>query len=186
MTTMTAAQALEEAARIFERQLWPLTSGERDAVDHIRALASRLAEQEQNNAAGRVTETRLLVGEPASGEPAPAAPSAREVAEKCAEICEGTGPLGRDGWPTPLEGHECAKRIRAYAATLSSPRPKSAAQKVPDGWKQTVQDAINYIEHVGANWTMRGQPHPQQWILDNLHAMLAAAPSHNKEENEDD
>lgn len=39
----------------------------------------------------------------------------------------------------------------------------------------TFQAALNYIRHVGANAVMRGQPHPQQWIVDGLE--LAAANS---------
>jgi hypothetical protein len=37
-----------------------------------------------------------------------------------------------------------------------------------------VEAALNYINHVGSNWTMRGEPHPQQWIVDGLAAFLAA------------
>lgn len=32
--------------------------------------------------------------------------------------------------------------------------------------------ALNYIRHVGSNWTMRGEPHPQQWIVDGLEAAV--------------
>jgi len=32
------------------------------------------------------------------------------------------------------------------------------------------EGALNYIRHVGSNWTMRGEPHPQQWIVDGLEA----------------
>jgi len=38
--------------------------------------------------------------------------------------------------------------------------------------REIYEGALNYIRHVGANWTERGQPHPQQWIVDGL---LAAA-----------
>jgi len=132
MATMTAAQALEEAARIFERQLWPLTSGERDAVDHIRALASRLAEQEQNNAAGQ-GKVNAGDGSDASSQarctPTPAAPSAREVAEKCAEIvCD---MYGYSGEPRDLvEVTRIRQALRAYAATLPSPQPESVVHNL--------------------------------------------------------
>jgi hypothetical protein len=35
-----------------------------------------------------------------------------------------------------------------------------------------VRDALAYIKHVGANHTMRGEPHPQQWLVDKLEANL--------------
>lgn len=38
---------------------------------------------------------------------------------------------------------------------------------------EMIQAALNYIKHVGANWTMRGEPHPQQWIVDGLERILA-------------
>ena len=38
--------------------------------------------------------------------------------------------------------------------------------------RKVMQDALNYIRHVGANHVMRGQPHPQQWIVDELEAVL--------------
>ena len=44
--------------------------------------------------------------------------------------------------------------------------------------KPVYQAALNYIQHVGANHVMRGEPHPQQWIVDGL---LAVAPSLNEE-----
>ena len=33
---------------------------------------------------------------------------------------------------------------------------------------EIYRGALNYIKHVGGNWTMRGEPHPQQWIVDGL------------------
>lgn len=35
------------------------------------------------------------------------------------------------------------------------------------------RDALAYINHVGANHTMRGEPHPQQWLVDKLQANLS-------------
>lgn len=55
----------------------------------------------------------------------------------------------------------------------------------------TLDSALAYINHVGANHTMRGQPHPQQWLVENLesakkvlmnhHAQFAASSSNSKE-----
>lgn len=39
--------------------------------------------------------------------------------------------------------------------------------------RQHLQDALNYINHVGSGFVMSGQPHPQQWIVDNLNTALA-------------
>ena len=39
--------------------------------------------------------------------------------------------------------------------------------------REIYQGALNYIQHCGANQIMRGEPHPQQWLVDGL---LAAAP----------
>lgn len=39
------------------------------------------------------------------------------------------------------------------------------------------QGALNYIRHVGANWTERGEPHPQQWIVDGLELAAVSQPS---------
>lgn len=60
MTTMTAAQALEEAAKHYDIRDWMQFTG-KDTARFLRALASRVQEQ----------------------------PSAREVAEKCADIAAG-------------------------------------------------------------------------------------------------
>ena len=38
---------------------------------------------------------------------------------------------------------------------------------------EVLAPALNYINHVGANYVMRGQPHPQQKIIDALKAALA-------------
>jgi hypothetical protein len=37
-----------------------------------------------------------------------------------------------------------------------------------------LDSALNYVKHLGANHTMRGKPHPQQWIVDGLEALLAS------------
>jgi hypothetical protein len=34
--------------------------------------------------------------------------------------------------------------------------------------KDIYEGALCYIKHVGSNWTMRGEPHPQQWLVDGL------------------
>lgn len=43
--------------------------------------------------------------------------------------------------------------------------------------REILEAALNYIKHIGANHTMRGEPHPQQWIVDGLERVLSA-PSH--------
>ena len=63
-----------------------------------------------------------------------------------------------------------------YAATL----PEAAREESVTLPKPVYQAALNYIQHVGANHVMRGEPHPQQWIVDGL---LAAAPSPNEEKS---
>ena len=40
--------------------------------------------------------------------------------------------------------------------------------------REIYQGALNYIQHVGANNVMRGELHPQQWLVDGL---IAAAPT---------
>ena len=37
---------------------------------------------------------------------------------------------------------------------------------------KTLDDALRYIQHVGANHVMRGQPHPQQWLVENLQSAI--------------
>jgi hypothetical protein len=39
---------------------------------------------------------------------------------------------------------------------------------------EALRAALNYINHVGANHTMRGQPHPQAWLVDKLEAAIQA------------
>ena len=46
--------------------------------------------------------------------------------------------------------------------------------------REHLQDALNYIKHCGANAVMRGQPHPQQQIVDWLEAPLSAAQKEEK------
>lgn len=40
--------------------------------------------------------------------------------------------------------------------------------------KETIEAALRYIQHVGANHVMRGEAHPQQWIVDGLERILSA------------
>ena len=51
------------------------------------------------------------------------------------------------------------------AATLRASPSEADRVSVP---KDIYEGALNYIRHVGSNWTMRGEPHPQQWIVDGL------------------
>jgi hypothetical protein len=46
------------------------------------------------------------------------------------------------------------------------------SKTVPDN--ALLRDALAYINHVGANHTMRGEPHPQQWLVDKLEAAVNA------------
>lgn len=39
--------------------------------------------------------------------------------------------------------------------------------------RATVEAALNYIKHVGANHTMRGQEHPQAWLVRDLEGAIA-------------
>lgn len=48
-------------------------------------------------------------------------------------------------------------------------------KKMPDQFTDLVvlpreiyEGALNYIRHVGANHVMRGEPHPQAWLVDGL------------------
>src|SRR5690348_7469879 len=38
--------------------------------------------------------------------------------------------------------------------------------------REAAEPALRYIQHVGANHTERGEPHPQRWIVDKLTAAL--------------
>jgi len=38
--------------------------------------------------------------------------------------------------------------------------------------RAAMEPALRYIEHIGANHVMRGEPHPQQKIVDDLRAAL--------------
>jgi hypothetical protein len=42
--------------------------------------------------------------------------------------------------------------------------------------REHLKAAFNYIAHCGANAVMKGNPHPQQKIVDWLNAALLAAP----------
>ena|SRR3990167_774527 len=39
---------------------------------------------------------------------------------------------------------------------------------------EALESALRYIQHVGANHIMCGQPHPQQWIVDKLEEVIRA------------
>jgi hypothetical protein len=58
-----------------------------------------------------------------------------------------------------------AEDLRTVLLALRASPPEAEGVSVP----RTVYDAaLNYIRHVGANHVMRGEPHPQQWIVDGL------------------
>jgi hypothetical protein len=65
--------------------------------------------------------------------------------------------------------------------SLSGPEGYAVAETA-----DIMRSALAYIKHVGANHTMRGQPHPQQWLVDKMEAWfdesLCATPQHTKED----
>lgn len=52
----------------------------------------------------------------------------------------------------------------------SSPHTPLDSQALAKG----MADCLAYIRHVGANQTMRGEPHPQQWLVDWLESTITA------------
>lgn len=70
-------------------------------------------------------------------------------------------------------GHGSMRQLPAaetemVVAALRATTPPEAQRKgvfVPD---DIYAGALAYILHVGANHTMRGEPHPQQWIVTGL------------------
>ena len=110
------------------------------------------------------------------GYSAPAAPDAglseeripKERKPHSAHSVYGQGHV--DGW------NECVKAIR-QALQESRRALDEDTVRVP---REHLQDALNYIKHCGANAVMRGQPHPQQQIVDWLEAPLSAAQKEEK------
>lgn len=37
---------------------------------------------------------------------------------------------------------------------------------------ETLESALNYIKHTGSNFTVKGLPHPQQHIIDDLEELI--------------
>ena len=58
-----------------------------------------------------------------------------------------------------------AYKPETEAPNVSATPNRNDAVQVP---LMVFNAALNYIRHVGANHTMRGEPHPQQWIVDGL------------------
>ena len=79
----------------------------------------------------------------------------REGIEAAAKVCDSIHET--DACANPAE--KAAAAIRALLP------PDSDSVRVP---KSIFDGALRYIQHVGANHTMRGKPHPQQWIVDGL------------------
>ena len=71
-------------------------------------------------------------------------------------------------------------KAREIVASTAATLPAAVREESVTLPKPVYQAALNYIQHVGANHVMRGEPHPQQWIVDGL---LAAAPSPNEEKS---
>jgi hypothetical protein len=59
----------------------------------------------------------------------------------------------------------------AAAWPFPDPRDRRLKAALAEGVsvpKDIYEGALCYIKHVGSNWTMRGEPHPQQWLVDGL------------------
>jgi hypothetical protein len=41
--------------------------------------------------------------------------------------------------------------------------------------EDVLKDALNYILHVGSNWTERGEPHPQEWLVKRLQECIKSS-----------
>ncbi len=68
---------------------------------------------------------------------------------------------------------QAVSRGHTLAGESSDSGPAVAAQCGPDSEAYgVISDALVYINHVGSNWTMRGEPHPQQWLVDRLEGYL--------------
>jgi hypothetical protein len=39
--------------------------------------------------------------------------------------------------------------------------------------QEVLRDALAYINHVGSSHVMRGQPHPQEWLVKKLEAAIS-------------
>lgn len=74
-------------------------------------------------------------------------------------------------WGT--DQHDCELISKLHSAFPALRDALRGGMLVPRGH---LQDALNYIKHCGANAVMRGQPHPQQQIVDRLETVLSAAP----------
>ena len=77
----------------------------------------------------------------------------------------------KDGWdaivPSALTPDAQWQRNGIYVPLYQVQKRLGEAEGV--SVPRTVYDAaLNYIRHVGANHVMRGDPHPQQWIVDGL------------------
>jgi hypothetical protein len=57
------------------------------------------------------------------------------------------------------------RTMREAATALRASPSEAEGVSVP---KDIYEGALCYIKHVGSNWTMRGEPHPQQWLVDGL------------------
>lgn len=70
-------------------------------------------------------------------------------------------------------GYQCEScRIQDQRSAASETAGMNGFVRVP---LLICNGALNYICHVGANHVMRGQPHPQQWLVDGLEAALKDA-----------
>ena len=51
----------------------------------------------------------------------------------------------------------------------------SAALARAEASEKVLRAALPYVKHCGANQVMRGEPHPQQWLVDKMQAAIDAA-----------
>ena len=64
-------------------------------------------------------------------------------------------------------------KLHGYCVVCGVPWPCEIAAPVPQAGmvmvpREIFDGALNYINHCGSNQIMRGEPHPQQWIVDGL------------------
>lgn len=83
------------------------------------------------------------------------------------EACEGTPRSSR------LQRIvETADTLLSHAEAMERRSEQVVAVQVP---REIFEAGLNYIKHCGANAVMRGQPHPQQQIVDGFEKALSRA-----------
>lgn len=84
----------------------------------------------------------------------------------------------KEFYPHPVGLHHTEEECRKNRLSMPNAWPGLAAPLDDKGSVsvpfEVLDTALNYIKHCGANAVMRGQPHPQQWIVDGLTAAMSA------------